>query len=160
MVLEQDRTSVGPAISELVEVATITNPTLRARDVELLSDSRPGLRREGPGTPRHAVSDHREAHRRELERHFAARIAEETARVWRRYEFCVLVVAASPVMLGMLRTALNREIHASDQLRVEELPRDLTKLSPPALHDLLADFELLPERRRRAPVISTPGLPM
>src|SRR5678816_559689 len=128
--LDMDR-SGGTAISELVEVAEITNPTLRARNVELVSDSGTG-RRGGARTPLHATPDHRDHHRRDLERHFAAQAAEEAVAVSQRYPSCELVVVASPVMLGLLR---------------------------PALHDLLAGDKLLPERGRRAPVVPVAGLP-
>ncbi|HSJ99887.1 MAG TPA: host attachment protein, partial [Kofleriaceae bacterium] len=158
-VLDVARDAGGPPTSELVELAEITNPALRARDVEALSDSRPGLRREAPQGPRHAVSDHREDRRRELERHFAVRVAEEAAGVWRRYPSCELIVAASPRMLGFLRPAIERQIRAKDRIELHELARDLTKLSAPMLHDLLAEAQLLPGRGRRAPLIPVPGQP-
>jgi protein required for attachment to host cells len=158
-VLDAARDGGGPVITELVELAEIKNPRLRARDVELLSESRPGLRREGPQGPRHAVSDHREDRRREVERQFAARVAAEAAGVWRRYPACELIVAASPRMLGFLRPAIERQIRAKDQIAMRDLPRDLTTLSTPMLHDLLAEAELLPARGRRAPLIPAPGQP-
>jgi protein required for attachment to host cells len=157
-VLDADRSADGPAIFELVDVAEITNPMLRARDVDLVSDSGTG-RRGGARTPLHATPDHRDHHRRDIERHFAGQVAEEAAAVWRRYPSCELVVAASPVMLGLLRPAIDRQIRVNDQIHLRELSRDLTKLTGPALHDLLAKDRLLPERGRRAPMVSTPGLP-
>ena len=160
LVLDEVRGGLGPSISALVEVADITNPMLRARDAEVLSDSRPGLRREGPKSPRHAVSDHREDRRRDIERHFAARVAEEAASVWRRYSPCELIVAASPVMLGLLRPAIDRQIRAKDLITVRDLARDRTKLTAPRLQDLLAQAGLLPSRGRRPPQLSTPGLPL
>jgi protein required for attachment to host cells len=157
-VLDADGGGNAPSIFELVEVAEITNPILRARDVEVVSDSGTG-RRGGAKTPIHAPPDHRDHRRRDLERHFAAQVAEEAAAVWRRYPSCELIVAASPVMLGLLRPALARQIRVTDQVHVRELPRDLTKLTGPALHDLLAEDELLPPRGRRPPVLPTPGQP-
>ena len=160
LVLDVARGNLDFATSKLVEVADTTNPMLRARDAEVLSDSRPGLRREGPKSPRHAVSDHREDRRRDIERHFAARVAEEAASVWRRYSPCELIVAASPVMLGLLRPAIERQIRAKDQIVVRDLARDLTKLTASQLQDLLAEAGLLPRRGRRPPQLSTPGLPL
>lgn len=157
-VLDVDRGGIGPAISELVDVAEITNPMLRARDVDVVSDSGTG-RRGGAKTPLHATPDHRDHRRRDIERHFAAEVAEEAASVWRRYPSCELIVAASPVMLGLLRPAVDRQIRVNDQIHVRELPRDLTKLTGPALHDLLAEDKLLPERGRRGLMLPTPGLP-
>lgn len=143
---------------ELLGVAEVTNPTLRARDVDVVSDSGSG-RRGGAKTPIHSPPDHRDQHRRELERQFAAQIAEEAAAVWRRYPACDLIVVAGPQMLGLLRPAIDRQIRAKDKLHVHELTRDLTKLTGPALHDLLAKDKLLPERGRGAPTIPAPGLP-
>jgi protein required for attachment to host cells len=158
-VLDATRDAVGPTITELVELAEIKNPIARASDSEVLSDSRPGLRREAPQGPRHGVSDHREDRRRELERQFAVRIAEEAAGVWRRYPACDVIVAASPRMLGFLRHAIERQVRPKDQIELHELPRELTQLSAAMLHDLLAKEELLPERGRRPPLMPVPGLP-
>lgn len=148
----------GPAIAELVEAAEITNPVLRTRDTDLTSDTRGG-RRGGASTPLRPTSDHRDHHRRDLARHFAARIAEEAAGVWRRYPACAVVVVASPVMLGLLRPAIEHELRPKDHVELRELARDLTKLSAPQLHDQLADEGLLPPRGRRPPLQAEPGLP-
>jgi protein required for attachment to host cells len=156
-VLDMDR-SGGTATCELVDVAEITNPMLRARNVDLVSSSGTG-RRGGARTPLHSPPDHRDHHRRDLERHFAAQVAEEAAAVWRRYPSCEVIVVASPVMLGLLRPAIDRQIGANGQIHLRELARDLTKLTGPALHDLLAEDKLLPERGRRAPVVPAAGLP-
>lgn len=158
-VLDETREAGSPTITELVELAEIKNPIARTSDTEVLSESRPGLRREAPQGPRHAVSDHREDRRRELERQFAARIAEEAAGVWRRYPACDVIVAASPRMLGFLRPAIERQIRPKDQIDLHELPRELTQLSAAMLHDLLAEEDLLPERGRRPPLMPVPGLP-
>jgi len=159
LVLDVDRASIGPTTSALVELAELTNPMLRARDVEAVSDSGTG-RRGGAKTPLHATPDHRDHRRRDIERHFAALAADEAAGVWRRYPSCELVVVASPVMLGLLRPEIERRIRPKDHILIHELVRDLTKLSPPMLHDLLAESGLLPARGRRAPIMATPGLPI
>ena len=158
LVLDVDAASVGPTTSALVELAELTNPMLRTRDSEAVSDSGTG-RRGGAKTPLHSTPDHRDHRRRDIERHFAALVAEEAAGVWRRYPSCELVVVASPVMLGLLRPAIQRHIRAKDQIALHELVRDLTKLSAPMLHDLLADSALLPPRGRRPPIVAEPGLP-
>jgi protein required for attachment to host cells len=158
LVLAVDRTRLGSPTAVLVEVADLTNPMLRARDVEAVSDSGTG-RRGGAKTPLHATPDHRDHRRRDLERHFAARVAEEAASVWRRYPSCKVIVVASPVMLGLLRPAIDGKIRPKDQIDIHELARDLTKLSAPMLHDLLAEAALLPERGRREPLQPTPGQP-
>jgi protein required for attachment to host cells len=115
--------------------------------------------RGGAKTPLHSTPDHRDHRRRDLERHFAAVVAGEAAAVWRRYLSCELIVVAPPVMLGLLRPAIHRQIRAKDQITIHEVASDHTKLSAPMLHDLLAEAELLPERGRRPPMLPTPGLP-
>ena len=156
--LELDTTSSGAATSELVELVKLTNPMLRALDTAALSDSGSG-RRGGARTPLHSTPDHRDHRRRDIERHFAAIVAEEAAAVWRRYPSCELVVVAPPVMLGLLRPAIERHIGAKDQITIREVASDHTKLSAPDLHDLLAESELLPSRGRRPPIVPEPGLP-
>ena len=142
-------------LPHLVLVAEITNPLARARDRDLVSQAR----RDVPILPRGDTSDHRDVHRREAERHFAARIAEEAAAVWRSYPRCEVILAAGPAMLGLLRPVLARSVRASG-CTVRELARDLTKLTPSALHDQLADQALLPPRGRAAPLQPIPGQPM
>jgi protein required for attachment to host cells len=69
-----------------------------------------------------------------------------------------LIVAAGPLMLGLLREAVGRDL---PQQAIRELARDLTRLTTPALHEALVAAELLPARSsrpgRRAP---TPGTPV
>ena len=118
-VVETETVGTDNLLRRLVEVAGITNPALRARDAEALSESRPGLRREGAPRSGRVMRSAiiREARRREAERRFAARIAEEAAGVWRRYPNSELVIAASPVMLGLLRPAIERQGRAGDMSR-------------------------------------------
>ena len=158
LVLDVDRTGPPPEISVLVEVAELTNPALRARDTETTSDTRQS-RRGGAHTPLRPTNDHRDHRRRDIERHFAALVAAEAAGVWRGYPSCELIVVAPPVMLGLLRPAIERHIRAKDAIELHEIASDLTKLSPSMLHDLLAEQDLLPPRGRRAPILPTPGLP-
>jgi hypothetical protein len=136
-----------PTRSALTEVAALTSPERRARDSELFSDPRPGLRRAGPHGPRHGTDDHRERERREARRRLAELAAAEADAVCRRTGASRLVVAASPAMLGLLRPALDRCSGASPLARVERA-RDLSMLTPPAIHDALAQAGLLPPRTR------------
>jgi len=158
LTLEVDAESIGPATSELVEVVKLTNPMMRTLDSAAVSDSGSG-RRGGARTPLHSTPDHRDHRRRDLERHFAARVAEEAAAVWQRYPSCELVVVAPPVMLGLLRPAIERHIRAKDRITLHDVASDHTKLSAPKLHDLLAEAGLLPTRGRRPPIVPEPGLP-
>jgi protein required for attachment to host cells len=157
LVVDSGDGSLEPTLSALTEVATLTSPERRARDSELFSDPRPGLRREGPHGPRHGMDDHRAGERREARRRFAELAAAEAEAVCRRTGASRLVVAAGPGMLGFLRRPLDRRAGASP-LALGELARDLSKLAPPAIHDALAHAGLLPPRGRRHPAgLARPG---
>jgi protein required for attachment to host cells len=128
LVLEPDRETGDAAASELVEVAEITNPRVRARSAA-----------------------GRSYDRRDIERLFAAEIAEEAAAVWSCYPPCELIVAASPAMLAALRSAIRARIEGSiagsiAPSGIHELARDLVKLSGPRLRDELAGAGLVPAR--------------
>jgi protein required for attachment to host cells len=126
LVLEPDRETGDAAASELVEVAEITNPRVRVR-------------------VRGAAA--RSHDRREIERHFAAEIAEEAAAVWSCYPPCELIVVASPAMLAALRSAIRDRIAGPiGPSGIHELARDLVKLSGPRLRDELAGAGLVPAR--------------
>ena len=154
-----------PTLSPLVEVADLTSPARRARDSELLANSRPGIRSEGaprtnphqaggrhPGAQTgHGVDDRRGSRRRENDRVFADAVADEVARLWQSLGDCEVIVVASPAMLGVLRPALSRRNGGPTARPVHELARDLTRLAPAALHDALAGADLLPGRGRRQP---------
>jgi protein required for attachment to host cells len=149
---------VSATVSPMVEVDQLTRPDRRGRPSELLSDTRPGQRREAPEGPRHAVSDRREHHRRALERRFAAEVAGEAERIWRAHGVTRVIVVASPAMLGSLRPLLARG--GAKPWTVRELARDLTRLAPAALHDLLADDGLVPPRGRLPPLRPQAGAPI
>ncbi|HEU4733208.1 MAG TPA: host attachment protein [Kofleriaceae bacterium] len=113
---------------ELDELAEITNPAVRVRHFDIGSDP----------------------NRREIERHFAAhfaaQIAEEAVAVWSCLPSCELILAASPAMLAVLRPEVSRRIGSDPHVDVRELPRDLTKLARPRLHDQLSAAGLMPSR--------------
>jgi protein required for attachment to host cells len=144
--------------SELVEVGEITNPMLRARGAGAVSDGGAG-RRGGARVPLHGAPEHGDPRRRDIERHFAAEIAEEAAAAWRRYPPCELIVVASAWMLDLLRPAIDQKLGPTDRVGVHELARDLTKVAAAKLHDDLAEAGLLPARGDAPPHRSAPGLP-
>lgn len=132
LVLEPDPETGDAAASELVEIAEITNPRVRARSAAGLSFNR-----------------------RDIERLFAAEITEEAAAVWSCYAPCELIVAASLAMLAVLRPAIRAQIERTTERPIDgpiapsgihELARDLVKLSGPRLRDELAGAGLVPAR--------------
>jgi protein required for attachment to host cells len=148
LTMESSRGALEPTLDALVEVADLTRPERRARDSEVFTDTRPGLRREGAHGPRHGVSDRRDQHRHETDRRFAEQVADEAARIWSGYHACRVLVVASPAMLGLLRPAIARRTRGASPHDIHELDRDLTRLATPAVHDALAAATLLPPRAR------------
>lgn len=148
LTLESPAGEHEPTRAHLVEVADLSNPEQRARDSELFSDTRPGLRREGGHGPRHGVSDRRNSHRDETSRRFAEKIIEEAAQIWRAYHTCRVLVVASPAMLGFMRPVIADQTKGQNPYDIRELGRDLTRMAPAALHDALAEAVLLPPRAR------------
>lgn len=122
MVLEPDRETGDIAGAELVLVADVVNPMVRVRNAGGLA-------------------------RGDVERHFAAEVAEEAAAVWSCYPPCVLILAAAPAMLAMLRAAIHARTGGPiDPIDVHELARDVTRLSGARLRDELIGAGLLPGR--------------
>ncbi|MGF1509748.1 MAG: host attachment protein [Myxococcota bacterium] len=149
-----------PTFDPLTEVGQTTRPDARARDSERLSESRPGLRQGGAPTSGHAVSDRRGSRRREDDRRFATRVAEEATQMWRKTNVSRAVVVAGPRMLGLLRTTLEEAQSGAPRWSTRELGRDLTRCTSAALHDQLAAQGCLPPRGRHPPFHPVPGLPV
>lgn len=146
----------GRAVPRLHETQVLTNLGRRAQDSELFTDSRPGIRQGTRGGARHGVDDHRQQHLDEMDRQFAAdivdRLADEVHGDGAPASSTVILVA-SHHLLGHLRAAADRLAKAGAD--VIDVAKDLTNLSPTALHDHLARDGLVPGRVR-AP-ITRPG---
>jgi protein required for attachment to host cells len=159
-VLETTHGDRAPTRAPLVQVAELSSPERRARDRDVYTDTRPGLYRASGSEPVHTFGDHREDHRRSDAKHFAEAILAEATAIWKAFHATRVVVAASPVMLGILRPLLARD-RKPDRYTVDELARDLTHLTPPHLHDMLATAGLVPERGRQPPLRPPlPGTPI
>lgn len=133
-------------LTKLIEIEDLANPDQRQQDHEVFTESRPGLRIAYGGGPTHGTDDRRGGHRDELDRRFATDIVEALARHVGALEARRAVVVASAQMLGFLREAMR----GSRKLDVDvaEVKKELSWVSPPELHDRLAQDELLPPRGR------------
>ncbi len=136
----------GPA-QELRECADLIDPDRRLRPSELFSDTRPGSDR-APSGRGYAVNDRRDSHMDQLDRRFAVEVTARLTDLVREHGCRRLIVAASPRMLGHLRSA-GADLFGG-RLAVDEIDRDLTHLSSPQIHDLLAARGVLPARVRLA----------
>jgi protein required for attachment to host cells len=133
----------GGTREKLIEVLDLVHPERRRRPSDLFSDTRPGSGRTGPR--QFAFDDHREAHLEQLDAEFARDIVKAIASIMTRLRLSRLIVCAGPRMLGELRAAGL----ARPGLLVEELARELAKLTAAELRDQLAAYGLLPPRPSR-----------
>ena len=106
----------------LAEVADLTNPGRRMLD------------------------DGRDARIDQLDLQFAKDIVAEIDRIVREGGYGNVIIVATPKMLGDLRK-FDGVLHRAD-LVLDEIPRDLAKLTSPQLHDKLAELKLIPPRQR------------
>jgi len=121
---------------QLTEVSDLADPARRLRPSELFSDS--GALGRNTGGHGSSFDDHREEHMARLDTDFVRSVAPEIERLAAGADR--LIICASPRMLGRLRE-LMKELPG---LRIDELPRNLVKLTPPQIRDQLASYELLP----------------
>lgn len=124
----------------------VVDPARRLRPVDLISDSRPGSNR--TGTLQYGVDDHRDAHIERLDTEFSHAIVDQLVDMIGSSHAKRLILCASPGMLGEIRN-----VGASlrnYELEIDEVPRDLVKLTAPQLRDRLTDYGLLPACPSRA----------
>jgi len=137
-------TDPGGTHEELVEHEDLVDPARRQRPSQLFSDSRPGSSRVGGRG--FAFDDHRDAHVDRLDAEFARRVVHELGALLERAGAHRLIVCATPNMLGELRAADLR----GNGIVIDEVPRDLVKLSKAKLRERLAEYGLLPPVPPRA----------
>jgi protein required for attachment to host cells len=135
----------GALSEQLTETRDLVNPARRLKAADLYSDTRPGTNR--TGTLQYGFDNHREAHLERLDVEFSREIVGELVALLGSSRASRLIVCASPNMLGELRNAgaaLRR-----DDVAIDEVPRNLVKLTPAELRDRLTDYGLLPARQPR-----------
>lgn len=136
---------------QFIEQSDMINPARRLRPSELFSDTRPGISRVGP--KQFSVDDHRDAHLDHYDQAFAAAVAVELGRMASDSNPDRVVLCASPRMLGMLRD-VTTALHKPGRV-IDELPRDIVKLTTPELRDYLESYGLLPPRVTDVPEHAT-----
>jgi len=134
---------IGEGGPTLVEEASLTNAEAEVAGKELFSDEKPGRNVAPGGGGAHGYDDHRDRHLDESERRFARDIADAAADALRREKTARLVLAASPRMIGHLREALTA---TAVDMKVNEVHKDLTKLSVHEVQEHLAAAGVLPAR--------------
>jgi protein required for attachment to host cells len=126
--------------SRLIEKIHLVNTELRARgtDAPQVRSERNTSRQAGPMHPQDAERDW---HRAELERRFAREIAAHAASLVKTGAATRLVLAATPRMLGHVRAPLRKAL--GPRMKVAEIGRDYTHLTPARLHGRLAAADVL-----------------
>jgi protein required for attachment to host cells len=117
----QDRAELAPT-EQLREEIDLVNPARRLRPSELFGD----------------------AHVDAMDAQFARDIVGVLERLVRAGGYAHVIVVASPKMLGELRSA-DGVLHRAD-VTLDEVPRDLVKLTSSQLHDHLARRGLVARR--------------
>jgi protein required for attachment to host cells len=125
---------------QLVERTDFVNPQRRRRPSEVFSDTRPDSSRTGH-LP-YAFDDHRDHHISQLDDKFARMTMAGLRELIDEQPTRRVVICASPRMLGRLRAAAPGLLPSD--IALDELPRDLVKLSPGDVRAELASRELLP----------------
>jgi len=123
---------------QFTEVTDLVNPTRRLRPSELFSDS--GVGTNHAGQHGYTFDDHRQDHMRRIDADFARSIAAELARLMINVNR--LIICASPRMLGQLREVIG-PLRRPD-LHIDEVPRDLVKMTPPQIREQLTAYGCLP----------------
>lgn len=125
---------------EMIEQRDLVNPARRGRLANQLEDARPGMGR--CGGLQYGLDDRGESIIQHMDAEFSRTIVGELADMMMSARAERLILCASPRMLGQLREVgadLRRGIPI-----IDEVPRDLVKLTPTQLRDQLASYGLLP----------------
>jgi protein required for attachment to host cells len=129
---------------ELIERTDLVNPQRRGRPSELSSDTRPGSSR--TGHLQYAFDDHRDHHISQLDDKFARLAMAALRELIDEHSTQRVVICASSRMLGRLRAAAPGLL--PNDIALDELPRDLVKLSPGDVRSELDSRGLLPRAQR------------
>jgi protein required for attachment to host cells len=134
-----ERTAEPEGIRErLAETQDLVNPARRLRPSQLFTDSSPASNQ--MGGLHYKIDDHRDAHIERLDAEFARDIVAAIGTELRDHPAARLIVCASPRMLGELRSIPGG---LPSNIPVEEVPKDLVKLTPSKLQDQLRSYGLL-----------------
>lgn len=129
----------------LLELETLVDPEGELTGQETFADSRSGTNHAGSGAS-YEYDEHREGHRREVERRFAKRVAAAASVFARDHDAQKLVLAAEPRMLGVLRHVLATSLPRD--MTLVELARDLSWHTPEHIRStLVQDGALAADQR-------------
>jgi len=110
-------------LRELEEIKVFEHPESRLHNLDFTTD-RPGRDFESMGTGRHALEPKVLPKQQEFEE-FAKQLADYLEQARQHGDFDTLYIAASPMLLGMLRQALNPN---TTKLIKGEIDKDITHM--------------------------------
>jgi protein required for attachment to host cells len=131
----------GPRLREHRD---LVNPVADIPERSQFSD-RSGRAHASPRGAAHALDDHREAHRAELERRFARRLGDEARQFVAAEGATRLLIVAEPRLLGELREQIDGTL--SDQVEIVELGENLSRSSLRQIQETLALRGAVPAAR-------------
>lgn len=135
----------GAGGPNLVERESLLNPEHEVAGQDKYSSTRTGTNANPHQGPGHSYDDHRRAQEAEHERRFARQVAQRACTLAHTSRATHVVIAAGPVMLGLVRNAL--ELPPQPPITVHELVKDFSKFNVNDLHQQLAALHVLPPRR-------------
>ena len=130
---------------DLVEKTARNNPELELHGEDVFSTTKSGSNRSTGNGKFHGYDDHRSAHFQESQKRFAHQVAQDISTQLSEQKAEELILAASPSMLGHIRTHLKDVKHKD--ITIHEVSKDMAKMKPRDIHKNLAKDNLLPERR-------------
>lgn len=142
---EADATEGGP---NLVEVSDLINPEGAMSGGELWSENKTG-RGTGGGGQAHGYDDHRENHEEEYRKRFAKEVARGAVDLIQKQKADHITVAAQSRMLATVKAELTSLLPGG--VRLQEVAKDISKLSASQVHEYLSKENLIPARK--APVV-------
>lgn len=135
-----ERTSSATgAVEKLIEARDLVSLAPRTSTVDLLGDWLPAA-----GPLPGGLDDHGIAHVGQLDAEFARTIIHQLIELLRETRAQRLTLCASPKMLAELHSA--RPALQRVGLVIDEIARNLVKLTPAQLRDRLAEYGFLPAR--------------
>lgn len=117
------------------------NPEEAISGRQLWGGTRPGGSHSAAGEA-HGYDDHRQQHMEQNRRRFASQIAAQAIRHAIDHHAKSLVVVAEKHMLGLLREAM--DIPPKSEIKLVEIAKDYSKLSPQEIHHHLAEEQIMP----------------
>ena len=130
---------------DLVETGAMIQPENEMHDEAVFTTTKTGANTSPGNGKMHSYDDHRSRHNKEFARRFSGDIAAQVKRQVHNRNTRDIILVAQASMLGMLRPRI--EEFLGPQQNLHSVGKEVGRLSPRQIHELLADENLLPPRR-------------